>query len=200
MTMTKTKIVPDENIARLTAHLHKQIDYWVRATDSGASPQSLVLQHGRPYGVAPAPKGLRRRGARRRCFHNAMMLALASEDHTLHRFRGFDAKLYAGGLVYVEGFAAYESLEPPVHHAWAADAEGRVIDPTWGYQSFGVYFGIPIIPKHIRAVLRQGFTRNLLGFPGQFNPDLHVLPATEWVHRSAYPTCGDATRSGEAPV
>lgn len=111
-----------------------------------------------------------------------MMLVLASEDHMLHRFRGLDANRYGGTLVYVEGFAAWESFDPPVHHAWVADADGRVIDPTWGYRSGGVYFGVPIVPRYIQKLLRQGFTRNLLGFPGQFNPDLHVLRATDWVH------------------
>jgi hypothetical protein len=165
----------------LMRELRKQIDYWVGRGICGASAQSLVLQHGRSYPGAPLPKALRRRCAERRCFHNAIMLVLDHEDHVLRRDPALDATRPETPLAYVEGFAVCGESRLPVHHAWVTGTDARAFDPTWGYRADAVYFGVPIATRCLRSAIRSGYTRNLMGFPGQFDPDLHALPVSEWV-------------------
>jgi hypothetical protein len=86
----------------------------------GGLIERFVLRNGRFFKAAAFTGAAR--GKQGQCFKNAMELAL-------HNPR----------LSYVEGFGG--SIIP-VHHAWCADADGNVIDPTWDRPEDRDYFGI----------------------------------------------------------
>jgi hypothetical protein len=49
-------------------------------------------------------------------------------------------------LTYVQGLAVAHRGGQPTLHAWCADTQGRVSDPTWGQGS--AYLGIPVHPMY----------------------------------------------------
>lgn len=69
-----------------------------------------------PIGVEPANEN--------ECYNNALNLALHDPS-----------------LIYVEGFCAGEG-GLRIHHAWATNGDGRVIDNTWRTPGV-VYVGVP---------------------------------------------------------
>lgn len=79
------------------------------------STYEFVLRHGEEFEAIALPEEYEY-APPKLCFANAIMMA---EEH---------------GLDYVEGYAMADALELPlpVHHAWNTDAEGRLIDVTWG--------------------------------------------------------------------
>ena len=77
------------------------------------------------------PGGIRRRKAGH-CFANAFALVAR------HSY-----------LRYVEGFAL-GPLAMAIHHAWCADGDDRVIDPTWDLMGLA-YFGIVVEPATLTA-------------------------------------------------
>lgn len=74
-------------------------------------PPDFVLQHGEIFDPIPLPDGYEY-WPEKACFGNALMLAELSD------------------LTYVEGYALGPA-DFPIHHAWAVDADGRLIDVTW---------------------------------------------------------------------
>ena len=113
-----------------------QASVQIRETSKIKSPyayvclEDFVLQHGTAFTeISPdqpvagrmhnryRPRGLKA------CFHNSYCAAVASRGH----------------LRYVEGYA--ESSFFPMHHAWNIDAEDRVVDTTWCYDSGGPSVG-----------------------------------------------------------
>jgi hypothetical protein len=79
------------------------------------------------------------KGTPKNCFQDAANLAMDHPD-----------------LTYVEGYATTGII--PVHHAWCADKDGKVIDPTWaalGDNDEGIehrsYYGIPIPTDELTA-------------------------------------------------
>lgn len=108
-----------------------------------------------PGGIAP--------GVPKECFSNAAFLVLAGIAPT-----------------YAEGYAMRPDLGLPIHHAWAADEQGRVIDPTWSSPEGCVYLGVGIgcgaleqalSELEVYGLLDQGFGFNarlverLFGWP-----------------------------------
>lgn len=100
-----------------------------------ASIQELVARHGETFEPGPtsvppefADDAVAIRPMARRCFRNALELVLRRRDE----------------LSYVEGYATLE-IAPglPILHAWAATADGAVVDPTWetpGVEFLGLRF------------------------------------------------------------
>ena len=115
-------------------------------------PAVLLQQHGRSWREF-SPRAVRK-GAQKQCFRNTLHLCLA--DPTLTYVEG-----YAIGLI-------------PLHHAWAADPEGRIIETTW--RDAGTdYFGIPFTTEYAsRAALEVGHYGLLDGCPRVMHDD----PAT----------------------
>lgn len=85
----------------------------------------FVSRNGRFFTPAPFTG---ERMAKKNCFQNAVMLG----------------QINAGkGYRYCEGIAF--SIIPTLH-AWCADAEGRVVDPTWDEPENCEYFGLSFDP------------------------------------------------------
>jgi hypothetical protein len=88
--------------------------------------ERFVLHRGREGKAAKLRRGVKR-GTKKACFSNATNLVLQTP-----------------GLVYVEGYAITPLLPGYlVHHAWAEDAEGNVIDNTLDKPAKCEYFGVP---------------------------------------------------------
>ncbi len=74
----------------------------------------FIAQHGKAYTPQELPKKYMR-GMPKGCFGNALALALAYPE-----------------LRYVEGYALLaDGPQFPIHHGWAVDPDGLVIDNTW---------------------------------------------------------------------
>jgi hypothetical protein len=84
----------------------------------------FLLQHGVWYEPVPFPASVQM-GAPKSCYGNALLLAIQR------------------GYRYVEGYASanIEQMPFPVHHAWSLDAEGNLIDNTWGNTGLA-YLGV----------------------------------------------------------
>lgn len=85
--------------------------------------QRFLLATGRTFHPQALPSRYRRMQMKK-CFENAMRLVKRSN----------------GKLRYAEGYAT-SKLGLLIHHAWAVDADDRVIDPTWRDPADCEYFG-----------------------------------------------------------
>ena len=95
------------------------------------TPDRIVLEHGRAYTVtAKTFKG--KRGRQGACYMNAGRIAMDTE------------------LTYVEGYVSLDGF--PIQHAWLADADGNVIDPTLKPTAGTefAYFGVPFSRDFLR--------------------------------------------------
>lgn len=100
------------------------------------SMYEYVLRNGRFW--TPAPHAYRQNRPRE-CFNNAIV------DAVTHDLR------------YVEGFATSINLGFPIHHAWAADENGNVIDTTWP-DSGTAYLGVEFDPLEAFEAREKGGT------------------------------------------
>lgn len=116
--------------------------------------EDLLLQHGRDWDLAEFPEKWKSQDYwPKQCFSNAFLLAKRSK----------------GELLYVEGMATGVI---PVHHAWCATKDGKVIDPTWGmFRTIGLgsaYFGVAIPLEVVRAARTKENTSALLDWVHDF--------------------------------
>jgi hypothetical protein len=105
--------------------------------------EDLVLREGVVFAdpAGPSPRKFGRTG-KRDCFENALHAAMESGD-----------------LTYVEGWAMGSVIA--VHHAWVADEDGNVHDPTWGWLGEpGGYVGVPF---EMWYACERTYERNLYG-------------------------------------
>jgi len=97
----------------------------------GVEGHEFVLRYGRLWQPAALPANIRR-GMPKECYSNAAQLAFSRPD-----------------LIYIEGFARCKAgPSTPFEHAWCADADGKVVDPTW--TSGTEYFGVPFRTAFVR--------------------------------------------------
>ena len=111
-------------------------DWWV---------YGFVAKHGRLCRPRRSlPKGCKR-GQPQMCFWNAYVLTCLRPE-----------------LIYVEGFARFsigKKQSHIVHHAWAADLDGNVFDPTLkGTEYFGIAFNPEYVKKTMHRILPTGFS------------------------------------------
>ncbi len=98
------------------------------------SPESLVLNTGRPYYINKN-SFLVKPGVARQCYRNSFYLMESNPE-----------------LTYVEGYCHIGIL--PIEHAWCVDKKGKVIDPTLVIKENDVmnpcgYFGIPFTKEYV---------------------------------------------------
>ena len=100
--------------------------------------QEFILRNGKKFYSQPKPRRYKMRTPKA-CFHNSRMLVKQSH----------------GALRYAEGYVASPALPLLIHHAWAVDADDRVVDVT--LQDYDTeesrsgpaqYFGL-VFPKEI---------------------------------------------------
>lgn len=106
------------------AYLKQQVEAWETLGARVPPIGNFVLKYGRPYAAQPLPKNVRPMKPKE-CFSNAQRLVFRKTS-----------------LVYVEGYALRPGLFP-IHHGWAVDSEGNVVDPTWREPETCRYFGVP---------------------------------------------------------
>ena len=95
--------------------------------------EPYVLRHGAAEKRGhPLPKWVEK-GTPKECFSNAGRLALADDR-----------------LTYCEGFAMRDNLQFPIHHAWARNESGAIIDATWNDPTDCTYLGIEFPTKFLR--------------------------------------------------
>ena len=105
----------------------------------------FVAKHGRLFGPR---RPLRKKSAANQpqmCFWNAYVLTSLRPE-----------------LIYVEGFARFAiggNQSHIVHHAWAVDSGGRVLDPTLkGTEYFGIPFKAEYVKRTMHRILPTGFS------------------------------------------
>ena len=119
------------------------------------SVEDFLLAHGRQWPARPKPRGVKY-GRIKECFRNAFILAEAHEGE---------------GWTYVEGYAGRAI---PVHHAWAVDAAGNVVDNTFRPSKFlpdaDDYFGVAFTLDYVRRfTLRSGTWGLLFNMDGDWS-------------------------------
>ncbi|MFI8091527.1 hypothetical protein ACIF9R_24940 [Streptomyces sp. NPDC086080] len=92
------------------------------------SMYELVAAYGRWFTPAALPTEVRAL-PERQCFVNA---AETEREHP--------------DLAYIEGLALGDGSPLPTLHAWCADRDGQVIDPTWSKLGGSAYLGIALPP------------------------------------------------------
>jgi hypothetical protein len=138
--------------------------------------KDFVLQHGRDFAAdADTLKGKRMK--MQECFRNATLTVVERP-----------------WLIYCEGFVDADVILP-IHHAWAVDHHGRVIDPTLRPKLLGgairktpVYFGIPFKRSYLKRHLEQkGATFGLLDGMSKLGRDLLTgeIPTDEFLESMA---------------
>lgn len=123
-------------MSELTATLRQLSEAFQHLGHAGAFlREEYVLRQGVVCTAQALPKGFRR-GTPKLCFHNARKLVLNRRRR--------------GSLTYVEGYAMRADIGIPMHHAWAIDAERRVIDVTWADPQNTEYLGVPFSAATLR--------------------------------------------------
>jgi hypothetical protein len=105
----------------------------------------LMLRYGKECSPQPLPARYKMR-APKACFWNAQGLVNRSRR-----------------LRYTEGFVRRPEIPLLIHHAWAVDAQNRVVDPTLSnYRTFksesheAEYFGIVFNPEDYKRLRPRG--------------------------------------------
>lgn len=103
----------------------------------------FILGHGREWEPQELPRRFMR-GTPKACFANCQEILRT----------GYARQ---AGLTYVEGYACTAAIRTPVPvlHAWLADGEGRVIDPTWEDPLHSTYFGVPFSLSYVLSTVKR---------------------------------------------
>jgi hypothetical protein len=115
--------VTTEKTNPIPAMLRQEISQWTRLGHHSLL-QRYLLARATEHVSQPLPKKYAR-GQKRECYRNAIKLA----------------KRYPKVLRYAEGYGFSNGTPILIHHAWAVDAENRVVDPTWDEPALSFYFG-----------------------------------------------------------
>lgn len=107
----------------LREYLQTMADSW-GVLGHPAVMERFVLRNGTEFEGRDLPKGFRR-GKAKACFENSINLVVRKRD-----------------LRYVEGYVMHNVIPIPIHHAWAVDADNRVIDVTIQQPAECQYMGV----------------------------------------------------------
>lgn len=100
-------------------------------------PASALISYGRMFEQFSERPSWLQSGQAKACFRTCAAYALTRDD-----------------VFYTEGYAMDPIFPFPIQHAWLADLEGNVFDPTWEDTSDHAYFGISF---------RKDFVKEMLG-------------------------------------
>lgn len=113
-------------MSNLKSYLTETTKGWAMLGHPAVS-ERFVLRNGQVFEGRKRPKGYRR-GTPKECFSNSARLV--------------QKDLF--GLRYVEGYVISKDLPIPILHAWAIDAEDRVIDVTIKEPEKHEYMGVVV--------------------------------------------------------
>lgn len=112
----------------------------------------LVAQKGTAYRPQPLPADKEHlRGPVGGCYKNVTDVVL-----------GFDGHTPEPGLTYVEGYALSAQIPLPIHHAWAVDGDGNVLELTWP-EPGAEYLGIPMSKETLFKAAAETGVYGVLG-------------------------------------
>lgn len=144
MTTMKADYAPT---ARGMCELHADAVAQLMPRDNATTLEGWLIEHGaQEFAWQPRPDGFERMTPNE-CFRNAYLLA--SDDNRLS---------------YYEGFAVTTSLPVHVHHAWCANEDGHLIEPTFPDDVYEktTYFGVNIPTKVLREIIVESETYSVL--------------------------------------
>lgn len=95
-------------------------------------------------------------GKMKSCFENASKVIM------FNQFTEDDEK-----YKYCEGYVMLPTLPIPIHHAWLQDKDGKVVDPTLGWQPKASYIGIAYSKDDLFRSLRKNKTYGLFIGPDE---------------------------------
>ena len=128
----------------LKAHLSATVDFlrtYRRAGDPRyCGVEEFVLREGTPMSPPQTDPEIER-GTPNECFANATHFVLNHPDH-----------------LYAEGYMMSADLPIAIHHAWAVNRAGEVIDPTLGWREGAAYLGVRFPTKDLlRRICKSGY-------------------------------------------
>jgi hypothetical protein len=146
------------------------------------TPERFVATYGMGFESQPLPGRYPRRPARE-CYSNTWQQVQKDS-----------------GLIYVEGFAlAATAPRSPVHmHAWAVDAQGRVIETTsnWAdYASGTIYFGVPFSVPFVSEIYSRQARYGILAFQQKLITE--PPPVQEYAHPVFWSVLENLNPAGE---
>ncbi len=137
----------------VTDYLRRLVDK--KGRGPSYTPADALLAYGGLMSVVRERPAYIKLGAPKHCYSNTVF-GLVSQG-----------KNNPDELFYCEGFAIEAGgLWLPIQHAWLADAEGRVVDPTWEDAERYVYFGVAFKTSFVFEMLdANGMVPGLLDTP-----------------------------------
>lgn len=139
--------------------LKDEVENWAKLGHRKLAGE-FVLLHGKAYKPAPF-KGKKKPD--KMCFKNALHYALANN------------------LKYVEGYAKPGYIEMAMDHAWCADEEGNVIDPTWRNGEEAEYYGVEFDPNlAVQMMVTAGYYGLFSNGSGALNVPFFKKFYPEW--------------------
>lgn len=125
------------------------------------SQDSLIREKGQAFAMFEGTyEG--KRGTPHHCFENASKHVIQNNSR-LDVMGGPSAK-----LTYVEGYVNVAGV--PIHHAWAVNTRGQVIDPTIKPGPIRGYFGVPFTDAYVQSTALRTKYWGIIS--GQTNRDM----------------------------
>lgn len=99
-------------------------------------PATALIAYGKMYEPSSAHPRWLIAGESKACFLNCTSYALTRSD-----------------VYYTEGYAIDPMFPLPIQHAWLADGQGNVFDPTWEHAGDHAYFGISFRKDFVKDIV-----------------------------------------------
>lgn len=151
----------DNDPEALKALLEAQVKRWEHLGHP-ALLERFILRNGHTGKAQKRPKKWRKR-PNKECFKNAAEFVIENADYVKGKHP----------YIYVEGYALKPRLGVLIHHAWAEDEHGNVIDLTWEDPETALYYGVSFSLDDLRDELLKNQVYGLLDlFAGGLNTEL----------------------------
>lgn len=119
----------------LREHLKNHIEQ-IAQREPVFGPATALIAYGKMFEPASTQPSWLTGGRPKACFLNSASYALVRSD-----------------VYYTEGYAIDPMFPLPIQHAWLADGQGNVFDPTWEHAGDHAYFGISFRKEFVKEML-----------------------------------------------